>query len=275
MDTTLTSDTPTTDSSGTAETTTPDVSTGTETAASENNQADSGTSQERTEGSQQEQSGRRKPWSMQDTVKELRAERRELRSNLQEMQSQLQELREAREAANRRPSGQVEKTPADFWADPESRIRAIQEERLSAMEERMVQRFQQTREQEYQQQAIQREVAQGIEFIQSQKSYSTDDDEDIAEIVETHGLRNLPPMNRAQAAWAILQQSRGVSDRSVAKQRASGVQGQAPGQGFGRKTWSKSEFDNAIDLVSKNPNDPKHNDLIKELEAAHKEGRVK
>jgi hypothetical protein len=211
---------------------------------------------------------------MQDTVKELRAERRELRERLQNFQSQLEELKQTRESENRQRQEPPAKTRANFWEDPEGTLEAKLEEKLTRMQDAMFERFSTTREQEHAQQVLRQEQASGVEFIRSQKGYSAEDDEELIEIIADNGLRNLAPMQAAKTAWALLQQSRGVGNRSLAKQQAAGVQGQAPGQGFGKKVWSKAEFDKAIDSIS-NPSDPKFNQLIQELESAHKEGRVK
>lgn len=270
----LTSSAPTTIDAGTAETITPEQSTGTENAASENNTTNGGGSQESTDGAQQDQSGRRK-WSMQDTVKELRAERRELRERLQNFQGQLEELKHQREQAARQGQNAAVKTPQSFWQDPEGTLEAKLDERLTRMQDAMFERFSTTRDQEYAKEALRQEQATGVEFIRSQKGYSPEDDEDLIEIIEENGLKNLAPMQAARTAWALLQQSRGVGDRTLAKQRAAGVQGQAPGAGLGKKTWTKAEFDAALNMIEKDLNNPKHNELIKELETAHKEGRVK
>lgn len=271
----LTASAPTTIDAGTAETTAPEQSTGPENAASENTETNGSGSQESTDDAQQGQSQGRKRWSMQDTVKELRAERRELRDRLQSFQTQLEELKQVRESANRPGQNPAAKTPANFWQDPEGTLEAKLDERLARMQDAMFERFSTTREQEHAQQALRQEQATGVEFIRAQKGYSPEDDEDLIEIIEENGLRSLAPMQAAKTAWALLQQSRGVIDRSLAKARAAGVQGQAPGTGLGKKTWSQAEYDAALNMIEKDIHNPKHNELIKELEAAHKENRVK
>lgn len=273
MDTMITSES--TDS-GTAVTETPAQSTGTENAVSENTQTPNGSSQERTEGSQQEVGQGRKRWSVQDEIKELRAQRRELREQLSSFGSVRDELSALREEMNRRNQSPTAKTPANFWQDPEAaldtRLQALRDE----LTESMTSAFHTTREQEFQQQALRQEQASAAEFIRTQQGYHPQDDEDLIEIIENIPNRqHLSPQWVAEFAWLKLQQSRGVGDRSLAKQRASGVQGQPPGQGFGRKQWSRQEFDNAVDVIEKSPHDPKNSELLKELEAAHKEGRVK
>src|ERR1017187_9875075 len=118
--------------------------------------------------------------------------------------------------------------------------------------------------------ALRQEQASAAEFIRSQQGYDPTDDEDLIEIIETIPNRqHLSPQWVAEYAWMKLQGKRGVGDRSLQKQRASGVQGQPPGVGFGRKVWSKADFDAALDMIEKAPQDPKHNELIKELESAH------
>lgn len=274
MDTTITSEAP---ASETAVTETPEQSTGTGTAAPETQSTDNGSPQGRTEGDQTEAGGKRK-WSMQDEVKELRAQRRELRERLSSSDSVREELAQLREELNRLRQPKSEKAPENFWQNPEARLQALRDELKDIVAEQnsgLMQAFHQTREQEFQQQALRQETDSATEFIRTQPGYHPDDDDDLIEIITENGLSNLGPTRAAKTAWALLQQTRGVGDRHIAKQRASGVQGQPPGQGFGRKMWNKSEFDAACDMLEKNPHDPKNAELLRELEAAHKEGRVK
>jgi hypothetical protein len=247
-------------------------------AGQENKQTEGGTEQSSTESGQQQQGGRRK-WSMQDEVKELRAQRRELREQLASFDSVREELAALREEMNRQRQAGTAKTPANFWQDPEAVLEAKLEEKLERLQNNMFDRFQVTREQEYAEQARQQETASAAEFIRSQPGYHSSDDEDLIEIIQENGLAALGPTKAASTAWALLQQSRGIGDRSLQKRQAAGVQGQPPGVGFGRKTWNKTEFDQAVDMVDQQmrtkPNDPKLNELFNELMAAHKEGRVR
>lgn len=251
-------------------------------AVPENNGSEGGESQGSAEGGQQESGGRRK-WSMQDEVRELRAQRRELREQLKSSDDIREELRQVREELNRRVQPQTAKTPANFWADPEARLQALRDELKEVVAEQnnsLMQAFHQTREQEYAQQAQKQEQASAAEFIRSQQGYDPSDDEDLVEIIkEIPNGQSLPPAWKAEYAWNKLQQMRGIGDRSLQKRQAAGVQGQPPGVGFGRKTWNQKEFDQAVDMVEQkmrgNPNDPKMTELFNELMAAHKEGRVK
>lgn len=272
MDTTITSES--TDS-GTAVTETPAQSTGTGDAVPGNTQTEGGTEQSSTEGGQQQEGGRRK-WSIQDEVKELRAQRRELREQVSSFDNMRNELSQLRERLERQNNPGTAKTPANFWQDPEGTLDSKLDAKLERLQEQMFQRFDTTREQEYAQQALRQEQASAAEFIRTQKGYNEQDDEDLIEIIE--GIPNrqhLSPQWVAEYAWMKLQQSRGVGDRSSLKRQAASVQGQPPGQGFGRKTWNKTEFDAACDMLEKNPHDPKNAELLKELESAHREGRVK
>lgn len=274
MDNTITS--PET-SGGTAVTETPAQPTGTENAVSENIQVEGGEPQGSSESSQQQESGRRK-WSMQDEVKELRAQRRELREQLNSFGSVREELANLREEMNRQRNPGTAKTPANFWQDPEGTLEAKLDERLERLQSSMFDRFDRTREQEYAQQALRQEQASATEFIRAQKGYNSQDDEDLIEIIEAMPKRtrdNSDPQTIAEYAWYKLQASRGIGDRSTLKRQAASVQGQPPGQGFGKKTWNKAEFDAACDMVEKNPNDPKNTELLNELMSANKEGRVK
>jgi hypothetical protein len=283
MDDTLTvGESTTIESASPAETTTSDQSADSGQAGQENNQTEGGEGQPSAESGQQQNGGRRK-WSMQDEVKELRAQRRELREQLSSFGSVREELAALREELNRR---QVQpgtaKTPANFWQDPEARLQALRDELKEVVAEQnssLMQAFHQTREQEYAEQAKRQESASAAEFIRSQQGYHESDDEDLIEIIKENKLDNLGPTVAAKTAWALLQQSRGIGDRSLQKRQAASVQGQPPGVGYGRKVWNKNDFDQAVDLVDQKmrqtPNDPKLNELFNELMAAHKEGRVK
>lgn len=262
-------------SGGTAVTETPEQSTGPGDAVPEQKSTDGGGEQSSTEGGQEQGGGRRK-WSIHDEVKELRAQRRELRERLGSFEQVREELAQLREKLERQNQTGTAKTPANFWQDPEGTLDAKLTEKLERLQEQMFQRFDTTREQEYAQQALRQEQASAAEFIRSQKGYSPEDDEDLIEIIEAIPNRqHLSPSWVAEFAWMKLQQSRGVGDKSALKARASGIQGQPPGAGFGRKTWSRAEFDAACDMLEKNPHDPKNAELLKELESAHKEGRVR
>jgi hypothetical protein len=264
--------------SGTAVTETPEQSTGTGDAVPETKQTEGGSPQGATEGDQGQAGGRRK-WSIQDEVKELRAQRRELRERLGSFDQVRSELAQLRDELNRRNQPQTAKTPANFFADPEARLQALKDEIQEVVANQnasLMDAFHQTREQEYAQQALRQEQASAAEFIRSQQGYDSSDDEDLIEIIE--GIPNrqhLSPQWVAEYAWMKLNKERGVGDRSLQKRQAAGVQGQPPGAGFGKKVWSKTEFDNAVDLLEKAPNDPKNAELLKELESAHKEGRVR
>lgn len=279
MDDIMTVDSPTT--IGTAETTTPEQSASPGSAAPETNQTEGGTEQSSTESSQQQVAQRRK-FSMQDQVKELRAERRELREQLASFGSMREELAALREEMTRRNQPITAKTPANFFADPEARLQALKDEIqevVASQNAGLMDAFHRTREEEYAEQSRKAETASATEFIRSQQGYDASDDEDLIEIIKENGLAQLGPTKAANIAWSLLQQSRGVGDRSLQKRQAAGIQGQPPGVGFGRKTWNKNEFDQAVDLVDQklraNPNDPKMNELFNELMTAHKEGRVK
>lgn len=269
-DTFLTADAPAPDATVTE---TPVQTPGTGTVAPETNAPEDGSSQEATEGGQQ-QTGQRRGKSLMDEVKELRAQRRELRDQVRSFDSVRNELAELRDLVTRRDQEGTAKTPANFWQDPEGAL----DRRLQNLRDELSQTFQQTREQEFHAQQLRQEQASAVEFIRSQQGYHQQDDEDLIEIIEGIPKRTREassPSMIAEYAWMKLQQARGVGDRSLSKQRASGVQGQPPGTGFGRKNWSRAEFDAAVDMIEKNPSDPKHAELLKELEAAHKEGRVR
>lgn len=263
---------------GTAETAPAEQSPASEPAASETKSTEGGGEQSPAESSPG-QDGQRRKWSIQDEVKELRAQRRELRerlSGVDQLRQDFESLRE--ELARQRPTGTA-KTPANFWQDPEARLQSLRDEirdEIGQQNRGLMEAFHQTREEEHQLQALRQEQASAAEFIRSQKGYDPSDDEELLEIIgEIPNKQNLSPAWVAEFAWLKLQAQRGVGDRGLVKRQASSVQGQPPGVGFGRKMWSKPEFDAACDMLEKDPHNPKNSELLKELESAHKEGRVK
>lgn len=272
-DTTITSDVST--ESGSAVTATPEQFTGTENAPSENNQTNAGGEQSTAEGGQSQTEGRRSSSLYKDVTK-LRAQNRELREQFGQVEQLRQDLSMLREELARRNQPGTAKTPANFWQDPEGTIDSKLGERLERLESNMIQRFEMTREQEFQQQALRQEQSSAVEFIRSQQGYDSADDEDLIEIIDAlPNKQHLSPQMVAEYAWMKLNQSRGVGDRSHQKRQAASVQGQPPGTSFGRKNWSKTEFDQALDMIEKDRQNPKYTELLKELEAAHKEGRVR
>jgi hypothetical protein len=269
------------ESAPTAVTETPGQSTGTEQADSGTQETEGGTEQSGTESGQGQTGQQRRRWSMQDEVKELRAQRRELREQVASFGQMQEELRALREDLNRRNQPQTAKTPANFFADPEARLQALKEEIqevVARQNEGLMTAFHETREQEYARQEHVQKSASAAEFIRSQQGYDPSDDEDLIEIIGELPKKmrdNTEPQALAEFAWYKLQASRGVGNRSLQKRQAAGIQGQPPGVGFGRKNWNRAEFNDAVDLVEKNPHDPKMTELFNELMAAHKEGRVK
>lgn len=264
----------------TAVTETPGQTPGTEHADSGKDVSEGGESQGSAEGNQEQSGGRRK-WSMQDEVKELRAQRRELREQLNSFGSVREELAALREEMNRQRQSGPAKAPSNFWQDPDGTLDSKLDERIERLQNNMLERFEMTREQEVARQAHVQEVASSTEFIRSQQGYDPSDDEDLVEIIDAMPKKtreNSDPQTIAEYAWYKLQAQRGVGNKTLAKSRASSVQGQPPGVGFGRKVWSKTEFDAACDLLEKSSSsatDPKNAELLKELESAHKEGRVR
>lgn len=242
--------------------------------------SEGGEEQSSTEGSQGQAGAGRKRWSIQDEVKELRAQRRELRGQVASSDQMREEIRQLREELNRQRQPGPAKTPGKFWQDPEGTLDEKLDERMERLQTNLFDRFSQTREQEFQLQALRQEQASATEFIRTQPNYDPSDDEDLIEIIETIPNKQfMSPQWVAEFAVLKLNQQRGVGDKTLLKRQAAGVQGQPPGVGFGRKVWSKSEFDQAVDLVDQKlrlkHNDPEMNKLFDELQAAHKEGRVK
>lgn len=283
MDTTITSE-PTETGSGTAVTEEPGQTTGGESAASQSTEGASkegGSSQESAEGSQGTSEGRRGSSLYRDVIK-LRTQNRELREQAGSVEQLRQDLALLREELSRRNQPNPAKDPSKFWQDPEGTLDSKLDERLERLQNNLFERFSQSREQEYAAQALRQEQESATEFIRTQKGYDPSDDEELADIImeiPKQQLLHMAPQVVAEWAWYKLQQSRGVGDRTLAKQRASGVQGQPPGVGFGRKTWNKAEYDQAVDLVAdklqKNPNDPEMTKLYEELVSAHRENRVR
>ena len=258
---------------------TPVVGSGTELNGESSRQSEPSGSQDSTDDSQGN-TGERRGWSKLDEIRELRASRREARereaATLTELQQLRQQFEQLRQAQQQPRTGKPERDPSKFWQDPEASIQSALDERLERLQESMVERFQTTREEEYAQQALNYERGQAVEFIRSQKGYSQEDDEDLIEIIHENGLSNLSPMQAARAAWSIFQQEKGIGDRSALKAQASGVVGQPPGVGLGKKVWSSAEYERTLDDLMKNPKYLiDHPELEAELMSAQREGRVR
>ena len=133
-DTMITSDAP---ASGTAETTVADQTSAPGSAAPETNGSDGGGEQSQAEGSQEQGQAGRKRWSIQDEVKELRAQRRELREQVSSFGQVQEELRALREEMNRRNNPTTAKTPANFWQDPEGTLDSKLDDRLEKLQNNM------------------------------------------------------------------------------------------------------------------------------------------
>lgn len=258
---------------------TPVAGSGTPLGAETGTQSEPSGSQESTDNSQGNADQRRNGWSKLDEIKELRSWRREARERESSLQSQLQEMRDRltnMDPRNQPRSANPRRDPSKFWQDPEASIDARLEERLQGLQDAMFERFSQSREQEYAEAALNQERQTAVEFIRSQKGYSREDDEDLIEIIHDHGLSGLQPIPAARAAWALFQQMKGIGDRTELKQRASGVIGQPPGVGLGKKIWSIAEYDQALDSLLKNPKYLiDHPDYEAELLSAQKEGRIR
>ena len=279
-DTVITSGEETT--SGTAETTAPEQTTGQEPAASETT-SDAGREQSTSEDGQPEQ-GKGRKWSVYDEIKELRAQRREWRQSQQAQEARynqlVEELRQFREAQNRPDPGKAGQARKNFWEDPDGSIDARLEEKLSRLEESLANRFDSVRQQEAFEAELHQKRSGAVEFIRSQEGYDPQDDEDIAEIIRSiPNGQQMDPQMVAEYAWFKFKQARGIGDRSVARARASSVTGQPPGAGMGKKQYTQAEFDQAVDqaqeMLRRNPNDPKINAYIDELHSAYRDGRVK
>lgn len=218
---------------------------------------------------------RRREWSKQDEIRELRQQRREYRQEMQTLRQELEELRQWREQQAQQPKGgKSERNPAEFWQDPEARLEALLEEKLARLGDDVTGRFFQSREEHENAQAVQAEQQAGVEFIRSQPGYSPEDDEELISIIEDYHLDRLGPTQAAEIAWTKLQAMRGVSNKSSLKRQASGVQGQAPGAGLGKKIWSQAEYDAALEAYDKDRT-KRNPELEAELVSAVKENRVR
>lgn len=231
-----------------------------------------GSPQGSTDDGQQDQSSRR--WSKVDEIKELRSQRREMRQQMETLRSEIDEMRAAREQMSRPEKQSVERTPANFWQDPEAVFESKLQTLRDELRESIVGEFHNVRQFDQAQASLNQERREAVEFIHSQKGYSPEDEEELIEIIQEKRLGGLQPMDAAEIAWSLLQQRRGIGDRSALKRQASGVVGQPPGAGVSGKIWSQAEYDRTLNELERNPMK-----LTKELEtellAAHREGRVK
>lgn len=255
--------------SGTAEKEAPDVSVGAGDADSQHQTGEpgdpkpSGVDNSSEDGPSSTQT--RRPRSQLATISELRAERRELRQTVAELRSLIENQQSGRGAS---PSSGQSLDDAAFWNSPLGALRT----ELANLKKEFIQEIQSARERDANESRAQQESSEAVKFIRAQKGITPDDEAELIEIIEEKGLKALPPMARAELAFAYLQQQRGVANRTPQKQRASSVVGM-PGAG-GKKIWTRAEYDGLLDRAMK---DPKilTMELEQELREAAEEGRIK
>ena len=121
---------------------------------------------------------------------------------------------------------------------------------------------------------VAQEKKEAIEFARSQKGWTKDDEAELVEIIEEEELGTLPPMRAVRYAMALLNERRGISNRSEAKARASLPSGgQAPGA-TRKRVYTEAEMDAWVRDLSINPNKLTP-EIEAELRSAYTEGRVR
>jgi len=225
-------------------------------------------------------SSRQRGPSKLDTIRELRARLREERSQWQEQTGNLQTRLDQLEARFKSGNGS-QKPSKTFWEAPEEVLDERISGHLSEMEKRIMENFQQSRTVDQQTSEWKSETSEAEKFIKTQKGFTPDDEEDLADIVRSTPLMmQLRPMDRAKYALFLWKEQKGITDKSDLKSRASTVVGSPPNMN-GLKEWTNTEIENA---VSKFPPDPrnwsdddrkKFDVLDGEIRRAYRENRVK
>lgn len=266
---------------------TPEVQTGTESAASGAQASErAGGEQSATESTQADgqDSGIRRGPSKMDTIRELRGKLREQRSywdnEMGTMRSQLDELK----AMLKR--GQDPKPSKTFWEAPEE----VMDERFKSHTQALrdeIREMLQTRDSQSQETSEWRqETSQGAEFIRSQKGITSEDVDSIKEFIVEQldnprsPLHQMRPTERAEYAFWKWSQDRGISDKAPLKARASTVVGAPPVQG-GKRVWTDAEVQRELDKFPKKESEFTKEDqaaflrLERDIKEASREGRLK
>jgi len=264
--------------------TTSDVSTETGSVApesSQDGQERAGGSQESTEGgSATDRQTRTRGPSKLDTIRELRGRLRDERSQREEIVGNLQTRLDQLEASLK-SSGDNRKPGKSFWEAPEETIEEKIGTHLSQFEKRLLSQLNERQVVDQETSEWRQETTEATKFIKTQRGLTDDDEQDIAEIVQsTPAMKNMRPMERAEYALFLWQKQKGITDKSVLKAKAAPVIG-APPSLNGQRVWTEAEI---IKEVGKFPNDPRtwtddmkkqSEALDREIRSAYREGRVK
>lgn len=265
------------------ETETPASSSGTGSVAPDASQGatnDAGGSQETAEdGSVNGQESRSRRNSPFDTIKELRAKRREDRAywetKMGEMSSRMEELQKAISLGN-----QSQRPSKSFFEAPEEVLDERLNSRFSELEKNILKHFDSRHQQDSQDALRQQETNEAVKLAYAQKGFTTQDESDLAEIIQEKGLGRLGSIGAVEAGLLIWKERRGISDKSALKAKASTVMG-APPTNNGARTWTEAEMSAELDKFPKDPKNwtPEQNKafetLERELKSAHIENRVK
>lgn len=264
---------------GATATETPEVSPGTESVASENGEQ-AGASQDGSDGGSVNGSGaRQRGKSVYSQMRELQSRLREQRSYWEsEVGGLKQQLQEIRNQFTQGP--QTQKPGKLFWDAPGEVLTESLLPHLAELKKELKAEFEQTQTQREEHALRGQEISEAAKFIRSQKGLTEDDVQDIREILLSNpNLSNLPPMDQAEFALYKWQKTRGITDNSAKKERASTVTG-APPQASGPKIWTESEIQAEIAKFPPNvahwtkEQEAKWKQLDDEFKRAYREKRV-
>jgi hypothetical protein len=201
------------------------------------------------EDGKEEGTDTRKPFrSKNQTIYELRQRIREQEGSFSQKLDALEKrLEEMARVTNR---GQDRKPSRTFFEAPEDTLKAIQSEQFKAFKEELLGELRQTEQERNQSSQWQQETSEAAKFITSQKGMTEDDIRDIEELVRsTPEMQAMTPMQRAKYAMYLWREERGITDKTVQKQRAATVVG-SPG-GPGPAELTEAEINKRLDEFPK------------------------
>jgi len=223
--------------------------------------------------------GRPRFKSKAETIYELRQQLRERdgywNNEVGTMKQQLAELQKLFDPnQNRKPS-------RTFYDAPEDTLREILRNELEGFRPELLKEIRQTEEERAQAASLKQEALEAAKFIRSQKGITEEDIQEIREILASDPLagRIEAPMEQAEYVLYKWEKSRGVSDKSVLKNKAASVAGTSA-SASGPRIWTEPEMEAELKKIGDVRHlTPDQNKKFKELESefmrAYAEKRVK
>jgi hypothetical protein len=162
-------------------------------------------------------------------------------------------------------------------------LREILSENHKTLKDELLSEFRQTQEERESQVALRQEASEAAKFIRSQKGMTSEDVQEIRELLATDEVaKSLSenPMNQAKYLLYLWKEQRGIGDKSGLKDMARGVTGASVSTGGAQKTWTEAEMAKEMEKLGPvhtwGPEQKKkRQEFEREFMRAYAEGRVK